>query len=241
MVHYAPKLGVLTLPYVLKKFETVQKATQGSGAQLLNTYAKEQGFEILTWIYSDYCNISNAKHPIITMNNIKNLKIRSAQNPITLINYTMFGANPVPLPINKTLKALEQKRIDGMCNGYLQFKELNLPVNQQKFITETHFSYILQPLLMSGKTFSKMNAADKKLFQDGADYAQKTSYVYHQINKDKVKTELEKLGFKINTLKDEAEWEKLSTDLVWPEFADFLGGKPTVNKFLKILGLPIIN
>ena len=37
-------------------------------------------------------------------------------------------------------------------------------------------------------------------------------------------------------LEDEEAWKKAAYDKVWPEMADFVGGKDAINEYLKAMG-----
>ena len=70
------KLGLLTLPYLFANLNEVVAGTNGAPAELLNKYATEAGFRILTWTYTGFRFISNDKHPITKLSDMKGLKFR---------------------------------------------------------------------------------------------------------------------------------------------------------------------
>ena len=46
-------------------------------------------------------------------------------------------------------------------------------------------------------------------------------------------------GLQVSQLEDEDVWKKAAMEKVWPEMADFVGGKETINAYLKACGKPL--
>ncbi|MFQ6994551.1 TRAP transporter substrate-binding protein, partial [Bilophila wadsworthia] len=76
LVPFEKKLGLLTLPYLFSNIDEVVTGTNSAPAELLNSYATKSGFRILTWTYTDFRYISNAKRPITKMADMQGLKFR---------------------------------------------------------------------------------------------------------------------------------------------------------------------
>ncbi len=241
IVPYAHSLGILTLPYLFDNVEQVRKATDGAGAKLLNSYAIDEGLRILAWTYTGFRYISNAKRPIKKIDDIKGLKIRVPRSAIIIASYTAFGATPVPVAWSETYTALKQGSVDGQCYGYIGFKAMNFFDVKQKYLTEVKYTYQLQPLIVSESIFKKMTKEDQKLLVDAGKHAQEVAYTYAIAEADKVKKELVAMGLQVTTLQDEAVWKKNAMELVWPEMAEYVGGKAAINTFLKATGRPAWN
>ena len=50
------------------------------------------------------------------------------------------------------------------------------------------------------------------------------------------KKELIAGGLQVSQLEDEDQWKKAAIEKVWPEMADFVGGKDAINEYLKACG-----
>ena len=171
-VPFVKKLGILTMPYLFDDMYDVVRATTGPAHDLLNGYAiREGGFRILGWTYTDYRYISNSRKPIKNLNDIKGLKFRVPQSAILLACYKAWGANPVPISWAETFTALQQGLVDGQCYGYITF--LACKFNEvQKYITEVHYTYQLQPMILSQRAFRKMSPEMQTLITDAGRDAQ---------------------------------------------------------------------
>ena len=218
----------------------IVRATTGPAHDLLNGYAiREGGFRILGWTYTDYRYISNSRKPIKNLNDIKGLKFRVPQSAILLACYKAWGANPVPISWAETFTALQQGVVDGQCYGYIGFKANKFNEANQKYLTEVHYTYQLQPLVISERVFKKMTPEMQKLLIDAGKYAQEKVLKYQIEQADAAKKYLIDNGLQVSQLEDEDVWKKAAMEKVWPEMADFVGGKETINAYLKVCGKPL--
>ena len=171
-VPFVKKLGILTMPYIFDDLYDVVRATTGPAHDLLNGYAvNEGGFRILGWTYTDYRYLSNSRKPIRNLNDIRGMKFRVPQSAVLLASYKAWGANPIPLSWAETFTALQQGVVDGQCYGYITF--LACRFNEvQKYITEVHYTYQLQPMILSQRAYKKMSPELRRLVIDAGRDAQ---------------------------------------------------------------------
>jgi tripartite ATP-independent transporter DctP family solute receptor len=236
IVPFAKPLGVLTLPYLFDNLNEVVAATKGAPSDLLNNYAIPVGFRVLTWTYTDFRYYSNSKRPITKMADMQGLKFRVPQSAVLIASCKAFGGSPVPISWAETFTSLQQGVVDGQCYGYIGFKAMKFQEANQKFITENHYTYQLQPLIMSERVFRKMSKAEQQIMIDAGRAAQEAVLKYQVEESGKAKAELQKLGIQISVLVDEPQWKKVAMEKVWPEMAEFVGGKEAINAFLKSAG-----
>ncbi len=90
-VPFVKELGMLTLPYMFNNLDEVVAATNGESAKILTDYALKGGFRPLTWTYTDFRYISNAKRPITKMADIQGLKFRVPQSAVLLASTSPWG------------------------------------------------------------------------------------------------------------------------------------------------------
>ncbi len=238
LVPFAKGLGILTLPYLFDNLEQVVAATEGKGSDYMNALAVKAGFRVLTWTYTDFRYISNSKRPIKKMADMKGLKFRVPQSAVLLASYKAFGGSPVPISWSETFTSMQQGVVDGQCYGHIGFLASKFNEANQKYITEVHYTYQLQPLIISEVVFEKLSKEDQKLVVEAGKFAQKAVYDYLIAETVKAKETLKKLGIEVIQLEDEAEWKKVALAKVWPEMADFVGGKKAINEYLKAIGKP---
>lgn len=238
LVPFDKRLGILTLPYLFNDLEEVVKGTNGKPAEILNEYALKSGFRVLTWTYTDFRYISNSKHPITKMKDMEGLKFRVPQSAVLIESYKAFGGSPTPISWAETFTALQQSVVDGQCYGYLGFDTMKFADANQKFITEVHYTYQLQPLVMSERVYRKLTPEQQKIMVEAGKYAQEQVLEYQKKEGKLAKERLMKAGVKIDVLTDEDKWKAAAFEKVWPKMVDFAGGKDVINTYLKALGKP---
>jgi len=238
LVPFDKRLGILTLPYMFSDTEQAVLGTTGKAAELLNKWALEKGFRILAWVYTDFRYPSNSVRPIKNIEDIKGLKFRVPGSAVLIASYEAFGASPTPISWAETFTALQQGVVDGQDIGHLIFKTMKFQEANQKYITEVHYTYQLQPLLVSERVYKKMSPEDQALLIEAGKYAQEKALQYQITEGEKAKQYLMDLGVQIDQLEDEDEWKKRAYEIVWPKMADFVGGADTINAYLKAAGRP---
>ena len=134
---------------------------------------------------------------------------------------------------------LQQGVVDGQCYGYIGFKANKFNEANQKYLTEVHYTYQLQPLVISERVFKKMTPEMQKLLIDAGKYAQEKVLKYQIEQADAAKKYLIDNGLQVSQLEDEDVWKKAAMEKVWTEMADFVGGKETINAYLKACGKPL--
>ena len=238
LVPFEKRLGILTLPYLFDNLDEVVVGTNGKPAELLNSYATKAGFRVLCWTYTDFRYISNSKHPITKMADMRGLKFRVPQSAVLIASYKAFGGSPTPISWAETFTALQQGVVDGQCYGYIGFEAMKFLEANQKYLTEVHYTYQLQPLVMSERVYRKMKPEMQKLVVDAGIYAQNEVLKYQKEYGEKAKKNLIAAGLQVDVLEDEEQWKKAAMETVWPEMADFVGGKAAINEYLKACGKP---
>lgn len=235
-VPFVKELGTLTMPYLIEShYEAINATTGELGAHWNSLAEKKGGFNILGWTYSNFRYITNSKRPVAKLEDVKGLKIRIPQNKIIMATLKSWGANPVPMAWSETFTAMQQGVVDGQENPYIvnytmKFHEV------QKYLTEVHYQYSLQPLIVGAKSWKKFAPATRELLTRAGLEAQQYCIAFQILEADKAKQGMIDAGMQVDTLADEAEWKKLAVEKVWPEYYDFIGGKQNLDLVLKALG-----
>ncbi|SCY58452.1 TRAP transporter substrate-binding protein [Desulfoluna spongiiphila] len=235
-VPFVKQLGTLTMPYLIEShFDAIKATTGGLGAHWNELAIEKGGFRILGWTYSNFRYITNSKRPVSKISDVKGLKIRIPQNKIIMATLKSWGANPVPMAWSETFTALQQGVVDGQENPYIvnyttKFHEV------QDYLTEVHYQYSLQPLIVGERSWKKYDDKTRALLTRAGIEAQQYCIAFQILEAKKAKEGMIKGGVEVSTLEDEEVWKKLAMEKVWPEYYDFIGGKENVDLVLKALG-----
>lgn len=230
-VPFISPLGVYTLPYLLTTEAEVVKATTGELFDYFNNATiKRGGVRILGHCYTNFRYLTNSVRPVTKLEDVKNLKIRVPASKINVATYQAWGANPVPMGWAETFTALQQGVVDGQDNPYVVNYTTKIH-EVQKYLTEVHHQYSLQPLFIGEKHFKKLSPELQTVLTEAGMEAQMYILEWQKENSLKARDAMTAAGMQINTLQDEAEWEKRAR-AIWPEFYDFVGGKEVIDMVL---------
>lgn len=116
----APELEAVSLPFVFRDADAAFRVMDGPVGQAIEKKLADRGFIALGWMEHGMRNLTNSKHPIRTMADLKGLKIRLQPNEAHLATFKALGANPVAMDIKEVYSALEQRVVDGQENPFTE-------------------------------------------------------------------------------------------------------------------------
>jgi len=236
MAPFVPQFAALSYPYLIETHYDAVKATTGYLGKYWNDISREKGgFEILGWTYSNFRYVTNSRRPVCNLEDIEDLKIRVPQNKVILAAFTAWGANPVPLAWSETFTALQQKVVDGQENPYIvnytmKFHEV------QDYITETHYQYSLQPMIIGANTLKGMDDETRDIIVRAGIEAQQYGLLFQVLEAEQAKQAMQAEGVEVCELEDEEKWKEIAMEKVWPEYYDFVGGKEVIDTMREHLG-----
>jgi len=233
---FAKSVGVLTLPYLIQSFNDAVKVTTGDlGDQWRDILIKEAGVHLLGWGYSNFRVLTNSKKPVTNLDDLKGLKIRVPKNAIMIETWKALGAEPIPMAWPETFTALQQKVVDGQDNPHVANYTMKF-YEVQKYTSEVHYLFSLQPLIFGEKFFKSLSAEDQAMFTRAGIEAQQFNLLFSVTEAETAKQNMIKKGVKYLEIENEEEWSKIAMDTVWPKFYDTVGGKGAVGEVVKALG-----
>lgn len=162
---YGP-IGISDFPFTLRGLNH-WKAYQDSDlfAELSEGYTEATGGnEVVTLTYYGSRHVTSNK-PIMTPDDMKDLKIRVPNAPAYVLFPETVGANPTPMAFAEVYLALQQGVVDAQENPLptIQFKkfyEVQSNINLTGHITNSLISVV------SGSTIAKMDDADADILRD---------------------------------------------------------------------------
>ncbi|HCY84017.1 MAG TPA: C4-dicarboxylate ABC transporter substrate-binding protein [Desulfobacteraceae bacterium] len=233
---FSKSVGVLTMPYLIQNFNDAVKVTTGAlGDQWRDILIKEAGVHLLGWGYSNFRVLTNSKKPVKTLADLKGLKLRVPKNAIMIETWKALGAEPVPMAWPETFTALQQRVVDGQDNPHVANYAMKF-YEVQKYTSEVHYLFSLQPLIFGEKFFKSLSAEDQAMFTRAGIEAQQYNLLFSVTEAETAKQNMIKKGVEHMEIEDEDQWVKIAMDKVWPKFYDSVGGKPAVDEVVKALG-----
>ena len=130
------------------------------------------------WLVQGFRVLSNSKHPIRTVEDLKGLKIRVPNNPIMIATFRAWGGEPRAHGVGRDVQRppAEGRRRTGKPLPVFasnKFEEV------QKYITDIHYMLWVAPILVSERWFAKLDPDTRELFvraaREAAEYEWKWS------------------------------------------------------------------
>ncbi|MFB3816849.1 MAG: TRAP transporter substrate-binding protein [Candidatus Methylomirabilales bacterium] len=194
-----PELGITVLPFLWKDIQRQYEVLSGAPGKELDKRMAAAGFHNLGFLDNGFRHISNNRKPIMSIEDLRGLKIRTLPTPVHIAFFKALGAAPTPLDWSELFEALRTGVVDAQENPpsmtyTAKFYEI------QKYYSLTGHVNEVGAFLMS-KTFYDKLPADLKAAVDAA--AKKTvAWQWAENDKDNQKylSDLEKAGMKVNTV-----------------------------------------
>lgn len=111
--NFVEEVAFLDMPFLFEDLEHAREILMGEVGDKLKAKAEEQGIKILTFFDYGIANISNSKHDIYKLEDVKGLKIRTLENEIFMDTFRALGADPVPIPYPELYTSIQQGVVDG--------------------------------------------------------------------------------------------------------------------------------
>ncbi len=232
---FSPTVGVFTLPYIIQNLDEAVKLTQSKAAEeMVENTIRDAGVRIVGWTFSGFRVLTNSRKPVRNLDDLQGLVIRVPKNEIMIDTYKAWGINPTPMAWAELFTALQQKVVDGQDLSIVDIESVKFN-EVQKYISNIHYNFLLEPMIMSESVFREQpEAVQQAILAAG----QKATLYSAQFLREKEARATESLlskGMEMNDV-DETEWIDKATAGVWPKYYDSVGGKDKINNVLRVLG-----
>ena len=164
---FEPKFQILDLPFIFDNRDEAMEILDGAFGEKLSSFLPARNMINLCFFPSGFRNITNNRGPIEKVADLKNMKIRTMENPIHMATFRALGANPTPVSYGELYTALQQKMVDGQENPIVNIFTIKLQ-EVQKFCTISNHVYASAILLTNKKWFESLTPELQKVVRDGA-------------------------------------------------------------------------
>ena len=239
LASFCPSVGLLALPYL---FSSVDEAARFVGSsfeeEMIRDALRDVRVRILAWTFSGYRMLTNSRHPVTRLEDLQGLVIRVPKNAIIIETYRAWGINPTPMAWSETFTALQQRVVDGQDSPLIGIYSMKFG-EVQPYFSETHYLFLLEPLIMSEAVFRELEPDMQALVLQAGKDATAFSLNWLQDNETRIRDQVvEDYGVSIQPLEDEDVWKRRAREHVWPMFYDAVGGQARVEALLRSLQAP---
>jgi len=188
---YTQAYAFMDTPFVTKFYEPLLS----KGIRYLATW--DNGFRHMT----------NSVRPINTPDDMKGLKIRVVQSEMSINIINALGGSAVPMSYSELYTALSQKVVDGQENPFMNIYASKF-YEVQKYMSTTKHQYSTLPIIMSEKTWKKLDNNQRQIIQKVA--LEAASYMRKKVgaNEDSQRKAMEAAGMMINDIADLTPFRK---------------------------------
>ena len=213
---FVKEFNLLELPYLAENAKTIEAKLDGDFGKELFGMLNKIGIVGLGYFDAGFRQLET-KRPVLSLGDLKGMKIRVMESPVFLDLFKAFGALPTPMSYSEIYTALEQGVIDGIEVPYSPFWSSKF-YEVTKHITKTQHSFTINPLMISKKKFDKLDADLKKIVVECG----REATTYQRILREKADTELEDKFKSVGVIIHEVN------------ISDFMkAAKPVKDKYLK--------
>lgn len=163
---FEPRFQILDLPFIFDNRDEAIDILDGPFGETLGALLPARNMINLCFFPSGFRNITNNRGPVETMADLKNMKIRTMENPIHMATFRALGANPTPVSYGELYTALQQKMVDGQENPIVNIYTIKLQ-EVQKFCTISNHVYASAILLVNKGWFESLTPELQKVVRDG--------------------------------------------------------------------------
>ncbi|MCI2256284.1 TRAP transporter substrate-binding protein [Domibacillus sp. PGB-M46] len=200
---FVKEFEVLDFPYLFEDEETAYRVLDGEiGTELLKKL-DSQGIVGLNYWENGFRQLTNNKHEVKSIKDVKGLKIRTLENELHVDLWKSLGANPSPMPYTELFTALEQGVVDGQENPAGNITTGNF-YEVQKYVTKTDHIYNASVFMISDKFMQTLSDEEKEMVTKAAEEARDYQRELNQKESEEAFAALEKEGMKVTELSDEA-------------------------------------
>jgi TRAP-type C4-dicarboxylate transport system substrate-binding protein len=139
-------LSVLELPFLFLDFDEADSILEGPALPLVKKILARHGLVFYSWAENGWRSFGTKTKPILVPKDLKGLKMRAQENPISVELHRALKAVPVPLNTPDVAAALQEGRVDGFDQSPIYMTAASWE-KQIKYFTLTRHMY--QPCIVA--------------------------------------------------------------------------------------------
>ena len=229
----APKMAFGNFPGLFADYDAVNEAwSQGGWAyNLADELLAETGVKFIGVGDNGFRIISNSKHPVASLDDIKGLKIRCPENKLLLEIWDKFGAQTAPIALGDLTAALQTGTVDGQELGVQHFYSYGW-VEFNKYLTQLNYNYSANIIGMNMDKFNSLSEQQQSDLLAAFEYSTAKMRDYVKEFEANAVTEMEGEGLEYLTATDEmqAQFREIGKEIAHEDYWMDLLGEDLVNQ-----------
>lgn len=226
---FVPSMNIFALPFLFRDKEHMYSVLDSDIGMGYSADCEAKGFKLMGFLDLGLRHVLTTQKPINSIEDMKNLKIRTMENEVQLDSFTAFGASPLPMAYGEVYTALESKILDGAeaANTNYFSKKFYEPAPNWAMVGWTND---LSVVLIGNKFYNSLSDGHKKIVDECTrEMIEMERELYTASEADcleKLKAEDVHI-----TEPDRAPFEA-AAQTVYDKWADKVGGKEKIDEIL---------
>ncbi|AKL96509.1 tripartite ATP-independent periplasmic transporter solute receptor, DctP family [Clostridium aceticum] len=193
---YEPKMGISALPFQFASFEDAWKFMDSEIQAEVEELLLNHNMRVLAHYDNGFRCVTTSRIAIESPSDMKNLLIRTPENPVIMETMKSLGANPQPLAFSELYIALQQGTYDAQENPIPVIYNNKL-YEVQSNLSITNHIYSGMCFTISDSTWSKMSDSQKAIVQEAATKSQAYNRELNKRQTEELLTKLSDAGMTI--------------------------------------------
>lgn len=225
---YDQRISVFELPYLFDSYEEAWSVLDGEIGQQVAKPFLDDNLRILAYFENGFRHVTSNK-PIEKPEDLKGLKIRTPEFPLSISTFKAFNSNPTPMAFGELYMALQQGTVDAQENPVAnifasKFSEV------QDYLNMTAHQYMPLPVAISEEFWQSLKLEEQEIIQKSALEAAHFHRDILRENEENMINELKAAGMEVIEPNHEAFREKAA--IVYEDYKQKFG-EEFVNNVLK--------
>ena len=210
VANFVPEFVLYDLPFLFNSDEHFYKASDGAPGKFLVDACAKKGIRLLALYDAGVRHIASKK-PINSIEDLKDMKIRTMQSQMHIDAFNGFGAKATPMAFSEQFSALEQGVIDGVEASNTSC------YNQQFYRPAPNWALVswyrcVTAMMMSEKKFQSYPKDVQDAILEAAAYSAKVEREAYVKSENDSLVAMEKAGVNI-TKPDVAPFKKIAQEV----------------------------
>ena len=113
---FDPRFNVVSLPFIYDSYDDADAKFDGEAGEKLKEILNGYGLHCMGIAENGFRELTNSKHEVKTVDDMKNLKVRVAGSNLLMECYKRWGADATNMNWSETYTALQQNTVEGEEN-----------------------------------------------------------------------------------------------------------------------------
>ncbi len=226
---FVKELNLFELPFLFENREHFYAVLDSDIGESLRPVLARRGLHLLGFFDAGVRHIMTRDRPILALDDLRGLKIRTMENPLHLTTFKALGANPLPMAYGEVYTALEQGVIDGAEAANLNYlaKKFFEPA---PYWAQVGWIHLVEYVVMSRVFYERLPVAFRTAVDQAAREMIARQRQWYQEEDAAALEELRLAGVRI-THPDRGPFRRAARE-VYAEWAGRVGGMPLIQRIL---------